>query len=314
MKKAIFMLGLPGSGKTTWIQNNVKIYRGNGKKINGDEYAFVSADEIRVNHPNYRQETPDSIQQECVKIAEENVYSYSKTGSNIVMDAGGINRKYTINIIYNLKSLGYNIKIVFINTPPEICISRNRKRIENNERFVPEMSIIEKSYKLIKSIEILKDVCDEFETVNYFTDKNIFVDLDGTVAEYQNLPFDENGNINFVEYEVFRHSKPVNEVINKLRKLEQSGRKIYIVSASPNSIANVEKFEWIQKHIPFIKKENIYFVGNKQYKYIFLEELMHKLKLNACDCMAIDDDHNVLLSYSKIGINAIHPSKFLSNY
>jgi len=38
------------------------------------------------------------------------------------------------------------------------------------------------------------------------------------------------------------------------------------------------------------------------------------LKLNPSDCMAIDDDHNVLSTYKRLNINSMHPSCFLTNY
>ena len=298
------MLGLPGSGKTTWLKS----------KINLNRFKLVSADDIRINHPNYNPKNPDAIHEECVKMAETQVYTLASEGADIIMDGGGINNHYTIRIMTKLKDMGYRTKVVFIDTPVDICCLRNRERFEAGERFVPISAIIEKSYKLRKSIETLSTITDDFEVVSYFSDKNVFVDLDGTVAEYQTLPTDEFGNINFVEYEVFKYSKPVIEVINKIRRLSEQGKEIFIISASPNSIASKEKTEWVNKHMPFVKNENIYFAGNKNFKYVFLQELMSKLKLNPQDCMVIDDDHAVITTYRQLFVNVVHPSKFLTNY
>lgn len=304
MKEAIFMVGLPGSGKTTWIKSKPSL----GK------HTLVSADEIRVSDPDYDPKDPEALHEKCVKKAELQMYKLGDEGFNIIMDGGGINNHYTERIILNLKEMGYFIKIVFIDTPVDICVLRNKERYNQGERFVPISAVIDKSYRLKKSVEQLSKLSDDFEVVKYYTDKHVFVDLDGTLAEYQNLPIDEFGNINFVEYEVFKYAKPVIEVINKLRHLHEEGKEIYIVSASPNSIANKEKTEWVNKHVPFIKNENIYFVGNKNYKYVFLGELISKLKLSTNDCMAIDDDHAVISTYKSLFINVVHPSKFLTNY
>lgn len=303
-KNAVFMLGLPGSGKTFYIQNN--------KELRG--YALVSADDIRLKHPNYNPKEPDVIHEECVRLAERLVYEYANKGVNFVMDGGGINNHYTARIIQKVKELGYRTKVIFINTPVEICCLRNNDRINSGQRYVPISAIIDKSYKLRKSVESLSQIADDFQTVNYYSDKHIFCDLDGVVAEYQNLPLDEFGNINFVEYEVFKYSKPVYEVINKIRKLIEEGREIYIISASPNSIASKEKAEWVSKYMPFVKPENVYFAGNKNFKYVFLQELMSKLDLFPQDCMVIDDDHAVIATYRQLLINVVHPSKFLANY
>ena len=304
MKKAIFMLGLPGSGKSTYINNLPNLMN----------YKLVSADDIRINHKDYDPNNPDKIHEECIKLAEERMYHFAKQENNIIMDGGGINNSYTPRIINKLREMGYYIKVVFIDTPVEICVQRNKDRVKMGERFVPISVVIDKSYRLIKSVNNLLKLADEFETIKYFKDNHIFVDLDGTVAEYQNLPIDEHGDINFVQYGVFKNSKPVIEIINKIKNLSDQGKTIYIVSASPNSIANKDKQGWVNKYMPFIKNENIYFVGNKNYKYVFLYELINKLKLDPSDCMAIEDDHAVISTYSQLNINVVHLSKFLTNY
>jgi predicted kinase len=316
-KTAIFTLGLPGSGKSEWIKHNIKQYDVDTlgfSYMKDDEYLVVSADEIRLNHPSYDPLYPDKIQDECVTIAKNKVLSYAIDGYNIVMDGGGINRQYTANIISTLKNtFNYTIKIVFINTPVNVCVYRNNLRIKNNERFVPKSAIIDKAYKLKHSVALLYQLADQFIQIDYYTNKHLFIDLDGTLAEYQDLPVDEFGDVNFVEYGVFENASPVKEMIAKISALAQS-KEIYIVSASPNSICNAEKLNWCAIHVPFIKKENIYFVGNKQFKYVFLRELINKLKLNQWDCMVVDDDHLVISQYKTLGINVVHPSKLLASY
>jgi len=318
MKEAIFMLGLPGSGKTKLIESKLSVVNscslGKIFILQENQYVLVSADEIRLNHPDYDPEHPELIHEECVKLAKEKVFEVAERGFNLVMDGGGINNNYTVNIIAELKKLDYHIKVVFINTPVEVCIERNQYRYEYGERFVKADAIIDKAYKLQVSVVKLKLLADEFEQVDYFTDSHIFVDLDGTLAEYQNLQADTYGNIDFVQYSVFLKGKPVKEVIEKIKKLSDSGKEIYVVSASPNSIANNEKMEWLYWNANFIKMENIYFVGNRKYKHVFLQQLIKKLKLNVCDCMVVDDDHQVLEKYKSIGVNSVHPSKLLSNY
>jgi len=309
--KAIFMLGLPGSGKSNWLTKFIS---------NNPGYTVISADEYRLKHPNYNPNDPEAIHEECVAWAESEMYRYGSgqytviERPKLIMDGGGINNSYTERIIHTMKSYGYEIEVVFIDTPPSICISRNNDRIKNGKRFVPASSIIDKSYRLRKSIKVLSAIADKFVVVKHFSDKHIFCDLDGTLAEYQQLVCDEYGDVNFVEYGVFEYSKPINEMIQKLSKLHKDGKRIYIVSASPNSICNVDKKNWVNKHLPFIYDEDIYFVGKKEFKYVFLYQLIKKLKLDPKDCMAIDDDHRVLETYGRLQINSMHPSYFLTNY
>ena len=302
MKEGIFMLGLPGSGKSSWVKEHLSLNK---------NLFLVSADEIRLAHPKYDPKNPELIHEECVGLAEMMVYDLICSCDSFIMDGGGINNSYTKRIIEKCKTEGYYIKIVFINTPLDVCIQRNKQRISNGERFVKSEFIIDKAYKLKKSINLLEQICDEFIEIPYFTNKYVFCDLDGTLAEYQNLPLDDFGNIDFVRYNVFRHSKPVNPIIEKVKRLNS---EIFILSASPNSICNLEKTDWAKINTPFVKEENIYFVGNRNYKHVFLEQLLKKLKINANDCMVIDDDHQILEKYKTIGVNTVHPSKLLSNY
>jgi predicted kinase len=303
MKEAIFMLGLPASGKSFWIEDFLQ----------HNDYFIVSADDIRVNHPNYNPLRPEDIHELCVSIAETSMYEIGLSGQNIIMDGGGINNSYTLRIINKMKEYGYTIKVVYIDTPAQVCIDRNKQRINNGERFVPDSSIIDKAYRLKKSVEKLQSICDDFLTVPYFTNEHVFVDIDGTLAEYQNLPIDNDGDINFVGYEVFKYSSPVKEMIGRVKMLQTAmNKKVYIISASPNSISNNEKLEWLNKHVDFIKQDQVYFVGNKNFKHTFLKHLMLKLNLKPNQCMVIDDDHRVLDLYRTIGVNPVHPSSFQS--
>lgn len=304
MKKvAIFTLGLPGSGKSTFLTS-----------LNLKDYLYVSADKLRVNHKDYDPKHPEALHDECTKLAEQQVYEYADKMLNIVMDGGGINNHYTQRIISNLKKEGYYIKVFFINTPVSICINRNKDRILNNERFVPIDNIIEKSYELGDSVRRLTALADYFDEVKYFTDKHIFVDMDGVVAEYQELPMDLDNNVNFVSHDIFTMASPVFPVIDKLKKLYQAGTTIYVLSASPNSICSLQKQAWIDQWMTFIPEKYVFFVGNKDFKHLMLKDLITHLKLERKDCTLIDDDHFILERVNKLEIRAIHPSKFLSNF
>jgi len=302
MKKAKIMLGLPGSGKTTFAST----YSDLGFKI-------VSADDIRISHPDYDPKFPELLQDLCTKLAKKQLIDFSEVGYNILMDGGGINNHYTEDIILHLKSYEYEVEVIFIDTPVSVCIERNRARIKNGKRFVPESEIIRKYYKLKDSVERLSECADKFTHIEYFTNDVFFVDMDGVVAEYQEIPRDEQGNINFVEYNIFKNAKPVHHTLDILRELAKF-HKIIILSASPNSICNREKRDWLKLHAPFINEKNVYFVGNKDYKWIMLKNLMSMYNLEPKQCTLVDDEHAILEAARPLGLNIMHISKFLTTY
>jgi predicted kinase len=146
MKKAVLFIGLPGSGKTTIVN-----------KVYGD-YNIVSADIIKSTHTDYDQKHPELLHQWSVKEAENNMIDLSDKGVDICMDSGGVNNSYSLRIMNMLKSKGYNLTLVYVDTPLNVCIERNEKR----ERNIPEYVIIEKSIKLKDCLEKQKLVVDEF--------------------------------------------------------------------------------------------------------------------------------------------------------
>ena len=155
--KAILFIGLPSSGKTTYIENN---------QLNND-YKIVSADEIKASHPDFNPKDPEPLHQWSVKEAERLMNEYSDQKINICMDSGGVNNSYSLRIINMLKDKGYYIKIIHMDTPLDVCLERNR----NRERFVPEEAIIEKSYKIDSCVEKQKSIADEY--LKIFFKKNL---------------------------------------------------------------------------------------------------------------------------------------------
>lgn len=62
-----------------------------------------------------------------------------------------------------LKSKGYHIEIIYMDTPLDICITRNRNRV----RKVPEDVIITKSEKIESCVEKQKPLTDIFTHIKF---------------------------------------------------------------------------------------------------------------------------------------------------
>lgn len=85
-------------------------------------------------------------------------------------------------------------------------------------------------------------------------------------------------------------------------------QNVFIITAYPNSIAWEEKLAWLGEHFPELLPENIMFVGNKDWKHVFIKHLAIKKKWKMNEICIVDDLHDTLTKCSSIGINAIHPS------
>jgi predicted kinase/soluble P-type ATPase len=295
MKEAIILMGLPLAGKTTWIEEN---------KIE-DSYTLISADKIKEEHPDYKAHNCEHLHEYSVKAAEDKVNELSNKNDNIVFDSGSINNSYTKRIISTLKDKEYHVKLVHIKTPYRVCIERSKIRF----RKVPEQAIINKAIKEKSQYYKLLELVDETLVVDYFTNKHLFVDMDGVICALSTLPI-INGEIDFVNAEVHRYLQPVTLVINKLFQLIKSNVDVYILSAIPNSFSLEEKNEWLDKYFN-IPKSRRFFVNQGRHKAEMLENLSTKLKINKQDMTMIDDIHNTLYMVEKRGMNAIHISEFL---
>lgn len=298
MKKAIFFIGLPASGKSSIIEQ--RKYK--------EEYTFISADIIKEKLPDYDPQNPYIVHEQSVEMAEQEVYEASGKGLPICMDGGGVNNSYSLRIINKVKSDGYNIHLIYVKTPLSVCLERNKKR----ERNVPEHNIVDKFLKIDDCFNKQKELANSFEVIEYYTNKHIFLDMDGVLTEYQDL-ITMGHPMDYVTTNIFGISKPVKPIIETIRKKFKDS-ELYILSASPNSICNKQKTDWLKKHLPEIKEENIYFVGNKEHKAVMLSQLAIKLKLKSKDCLFIDDTHSILWDVTKMKFNAMHPSKFLAHY
>jgi 5'(3')-deoxyribonucleotidase len=148
--------------------------------------------------------------------------------------------------------------------------------------------------------------------------------MDGVLAEFQVFPLKnrfahEDLHVDYINNDVFLHAKCVQPIKNKVdgfirRSTYNKEIDIYILSVAPNSKAVEEKKQWLKEHYPYIKEENMYFVGSANRKIQTLQQIMVKDKLTREDVLYVDDVHEMLWEAVNIGINAIHPSKFLTDY
>lgn len=293
MKQFIFTIGLPGSGKTTFLKE--KGYQD-----------IISADDIKLTiaGPSPSDLNMGEIHERSVQEARKEAFARLDRGDDLVtMDMGGINSKYTCSIIERALSNGYrDIKAYFIDTPINICIERMKSR----GRVVPIDDVYRKSCRLNSSIINIKNYGVKVETISYFTNKYLFLDMDGTICSYQKPPRDIDGNVDFVNSRMFENARPVKHIIEWSKNWDDEYK--FILGACPNSISMEEKMSWLQMNMDDISLNNIYFVGNKDYKHVFLKHLIQKLKLDKKDVLVVDDSYSIIDNMLKIGVNCIHPS------
>lgn len=115
-----------------------------------------------------------------------------------------------------------------------------------------------------------------------------YFDMDGVLADFDGQPnalerFDK-------EKGFFQKLKPTKLVKGLNRQLAENNENIYILTASPNEQADIDKVLWLYEYVPNIKPENIVIVRNGKDKAQY-----------AKDNILIDDYSDNLLYWEKMG-------------
>ena len=147
--------------------------------------------------------------------------------------------------------------------------------------------------------------------VNYlkqFEDKqvNIYIDMDGVVADYDILGFEDNKD----SKDVYLNKRPIITTINILEEVNKLNNvNLYILSVARNENQIPGKVKWLEKNMGFITKEQINILpreGNDfkpahELKKIFLKGNTDPNEIN----IMIDDSHSVLYTLLRSDINVI---------
>lgn len=137
---AILTGGAPGSGKTSFI-NKYAPWMESGKLFK------IDADEIRSKLPEYKGWNAFNTQSETRDIVHELLKQIGNPCESDVIYDGTMNKAGSYEpLIANLKKLGYQIFVIYIQVPKEVSIERAMSRYKRKGRYVP-IEVIEEVYK-----------------------------------------------------------------------------------------------------------------------------------------------------------------------
>ena len=132
--KAFFLAGGPGSGKSFVARN---IFTGTGLKfVNSDIFFEKSLRDagLSLTLPDEEQYFRDMLRTKAKAKAENQATLYVKGRLGLVIDSTGRDFNIIQSQASQLKQLGYDCYMIFVNTSLEVALERNAKR----ERTVPE--------------------------------------------------------------------------------------------------------------------------------------------------------------------------------
>ena len=114
---------------------------------------------------------------------------------------------------------------------------------------------------------------------------DIYFDMDGVICEY------DIGNFHYSTI------RPINNTINLMKKLIDDGINVYILSICKTNKIVDEKYEYLNKHIPFFDKDKAIFLSkeeidgeSKDMKSYYLTNNINKKNVN----ILVDDDITII--------------------
>ena len=168
MPELILIIGLPGSGKSTWVKNKydyARLFQGG--------VTILSSDQVRKEL--FGDENDQTHNEEVFQYIKETTVNRLEKGQKVIIDATNISRKsrksitdYVEQQLSGFYEYGF-IRFIVIATPYYKCLENNRKR----SRQVPE-HVIERMYKQFEFPTYLETV-HQIDIVYPFTiDKEFY--------------------------------------------------------------------------------------------------------------------------------------------
>lgn len=146
---------------------------------------------------------------------------------------------------------------------------------------------------------IVKEICSKYKKVA------MFVDMDGTIVEYNVYP---EGTVTTNSKGLFVNNRPINIIIDELKKISKiENLDLYILSMARSYIIVEEKKEWLKKNADFIDEKNYIIINREAGDYndenrnrVKAERILEKLDQGYDHAIFLDDDHKVLHESVKI--------------
>jgi len=144
--KAFFLAGGPGSGKSYVVK------RGTGglglKTVNSDDVfeKYLKDAGLSMKMPKSEEEPRDKLRDKAKAVTKARMGNYVEGRLGLIIDGTGKEYDRIAKQATQLKQLGYDVHMIFVNTSLETALKRNAAR----DRTVPR-SIATKSWKTVQS-------------------------------------------------------------------------------------------------------------------------------------------------------------------
>lgn len=155
--QAVFMMGASGAGK-----GHVKGL----KYLQHAGFRNLDSDEFKKLHPDYDPDQPFKVHQWSKQILESEFQKTILKGDAFVLDGTGTDGNYQRQMT-QAKAQGYRIFLVYVSTPLNVSLYRNR----NRNRFVQESVVMDIYARVMDSFRQLRRLADKVKVIANYDSK-----------------------------------------------------------------------------------------------------------------------------------------------
>ncbi|OLP97092.1 hypothetical protein AK812_SmicGene20617 [Symbiodinium microadriaticum] len=157
--KALFLMGLPGAGKSTVKK----------ERMSEELFVNVEPDQLKRYHKDYSsnmsEETDTEVHRWSVRRAVDAFEDAVRDSRrrNVLFDSSGSNSQWLARRLETARDAGYHTQLLWVDVPVEIALLRNRDRAKSRGQWCPENIILDKAKVLQASFEELRATVDVAE-------------------------------------------------------------------------------------------------------------------------------------------------------
>lgn len=157
---ALLTGGFPGAGKSTYLQEKLP-------GLNANTFISIDADAIRAKLPEYQGWNAENTQSEVRDIMLAILGRLGKPCRyNLVYDSTMANTAYYQQLIQQLKTKGYRVYIIYVETPLDIAIERAKNRYLTTGRYVSTVYLRHIKKNGMKTFNAIKNTVDGYRLVD----------------------------------------------------------------------------------------------------------------------------------------------------
>lgn len=148
-------------------------------------------------------------------------------------------------------------------------------------------------------------------------DKYVFFDVDGTLSEYRYKDRLYGGGCSefgcqsledLLFNDLFYKARPLKTMQRVIENLDSN--KIFVLGTVTTNNEIDQKYLWLNKYFPNIKRENVFFICSTLLKPEVIIEYCKHYNIDIKQTVFVDDRIDVLRKAEEMGITAYHPSSF----